>query len=297
MSIKVSEFGFIESIRKDFESLVPEGVEGIGDDCAVIPTSEGRAMVVSCDMLSEGVHFLRGMDSYSLGVRAVEVNVSDVAAMGVRPQFLLLSIGVARWVTDEWLRGFMEGVRSSGVALIGGDTTRSEGGLTISITAMGEGLLDNIKRRSGAKCGDTILVTGELGESAASEYQCAVSAEVEEGVWLGTQNCVTSMMDISDGIAGDITHIMHQSKVGATIECTKVPLYSTATLSQGLSGGEDFKLLLTAKSSEVEKLQGDFHKRFSKELYAIGTITDSCELLFTKNGEKIDLGASGFQHF
>lgn len=297
MSEKSGEFSFIDVIQNQFKGLVPDGVEGIGDDCAVIPKGDGTAMVITTDMLGEGVHFLKGADPYELGVRSVQVNISDVASMGAEPRFLLLSIGVAEWTDGEWLKEFMAGIHSCGVALIGGDTTRSGGGLSISVTAIGEAPLSNIKRRSGAKCGDKIFVSGKLGESAFKSYLSRVEAEVEEGVWLGTRSEVTAMMDVSDGLSGDILHIMECSEVGANIELNDIPIYSGATLEQALSGGEDFKLLFTVDSQRAEVLKNDFAEKFGREIYCVGEIISGDKLRYTKAGERTLYTKGGFVHF
>ncbi|MFI3288202.1 MAG: thiamine-phosphate kinase [Rikenellaceae bacterium] len=294
---KSGEFSFIETVENMFLGLVPSGVEGIGDDCAVIPQGDDRAMVVTTDMLGEGIHFLNGIDPYALGVRSVQVNISDVVAMGAEPCFLLLSVGVPEWVGDDWLMQFMKGIHSCGVALIGGDTTRSSEGLSISVTAIGEAPTKNIKRRSGAKAGDLIFVSGELGESAYNSYSSEVWAEVEEGVWLGGRSEVTSMMDISDGLSGDICHIMECSGVGATIELESVPVYNGATLEQALSGGEDFKLLFTVSPEGVEALKEDFRARFSRDVFCVGEIISTEELRYTRGGVDATYSGGGFVHF
>ncbi len=295
MSSTFSEFGLIESIKAKFSALTPSGVEGIGDDCAIIPIGGDRAMVITSDMLGEGVHFLRDIDPYRLGVRAVQVNISDVASMGARPTALLLSIALPEWVDSHWLERFFEGIHSCGVALIGGDTTRSKGGLTLSVTALGEAPTGSIKRRSGAKVGDTILVSGRLGASAASLYQSEVRAQIEEGVWLGGREEVSAMMDISDGLAGDLLHILSSSGVGATVELSSIPIADGATLQDALSGGEDFMLLLCA--SEPEELRRAYQERFGCELFEVGQITEGSELTFTESGATVEYSGGGFKHF
>ncbi len=297
MSGAFSEFGLIESIKTKFSPLTPSHIEGIGDDCAVIPTGSNRATVITTDMLVEGVHFIAEIDPYELGIRSVQVNISDVASMGAKPTAILLSIAVPQWVDGQWCERFFDGIHSCGVPLIGGDTTRSSGGLTISITALGDVSLENIKRRSGAKVGDILLVSGRLGGSAASNYCSAVKAQVEEGVWLGQRIEVGAMMDISDGLAGDIRHILRQSGVGAIIELDLIPIDRDATLEESLSGGEDYKLLLTARADRVESLISDYHTHFGERLYVIGTIIEGGELSFTNKKCAVEYSSGGFTHF
>ncbi len=298
MSISSGEFGFIDIIRGRFADIAPSGgVESIGDDCAVIPMGGDKLMVITSDMLVEGVHFLRTMDGYDLGVRSVQVNISDVAAMGAEAKYLLLSISIPEWVNNLWAEKFIEGMRSCGVPLIGGDTTRSKDTLTISITAIGEVSTENIKRRNGAKAGDVIMVSGRLGHSAATSYSTPVMAQMDEGFFLGTRTEVTSMMDVSDGVAGDIRHILEESNLGATMELNNIPIAEGATLLNALSGGEDYKLLFTVNNNSVEKLRTDFLAKFGYELYAIGEITEGNTLNFTENGKAVDFSANGFKHF
>ena len=164
----MTEFGFIEQIRTRFASLPDNGFEGIGDDCAVLPLGGGESLVFTADLLTEGVHFLRAATTpRELGGKSLAVNLSDVAAMGARPVATLLSIALPADAAGAWAAEFMEGYRelseTFGTALIGGDTTRSESGITINVTAIGRTPSANLKRRSDARPGDVIFAAGELG--------------------------------------------------------------------------------------------------------------------------------------
>lgn len=300
-----SEFGLIEQIAARFAELTPSGIEGIGDDCAIFSMNDtgskehegGMVNCITTDMLVENVHFTREINPFDLGVRSVEVNLSDVASMGAEPLALLCSIALPDWVDEEWTAQFFEGIHSRGVALIGGDTTRSRGGLCINITAIGRAPKPNIKRRNAAKVGDRVMVAGMIGSSAASAYTAPVKAQTDEGIWLGARAEVGAMMDLSDGLAGDLPHILRASGVGATIEIDALPIAASATLEQALSGGEDYKLLLTACSARADQLQKDFFDHFGTPLYNIGEIITSSSLQYTQRGEHIDLKFSGFRHF
>ncbi len=297
MSKKASEFDLIEGIKERFSRLVPSDIEGIGDDCAVIYGAGDSCTVITADMLIEGTHFLRSIDPFDLGVRSVEVNISDVAAMGATPTALLLSVALPDWVGGEWCERFFAGIESCGVALVGGDTTRSNSQLCINITALGAVGKENIKHRSSAKVGDSIVVSGVLGESAASGYQKPVKAQVEQGVWLGARVEVGAMMDLSDGLAGDILHILSNSGVGAEIEIDAVPVHSSATIDQALSGGEDYKLLLTVAEGEFGRLAAHYEAKFGEQLYEIGRICEGNSLLWLEGGVEKPLNLSGYQHF
>ena len=168
----MTEFGFIENIRALCADLPDNGFERIGDDCAVLPVGGGESLVFTADLLNEGVHFLRrATPAEELGAKALAVNLSDVAAMGARPVATLLSLALPPDAADEWASAFMRGYHAFsaryGVALVGGDTTRSETGITINVTAIGRAADSCLKRRSAARPGDTIFVGGELGASGA----------------------------------------------------------------------------------------------------------------------------------
>ena len=261
----MTEFGFIDHIKELFAALPDNGFEGIGDDCAVLPVGEGESLVFTTDMLAEGVHFLRPATSpRELGRKSLAVNLSDVASMGARPVGTLLSLSLPADTAGTWAEEFMLGYRelseAFGVTLAGGDTTRSAAGITINVTAIGRIADAHIKRRSGARPGDAILVAGELGLSGAGlrdilagRYDTPAAAahrnpqpQVAEGIWLGARPEIHAMMDLSDGLASDIRHIMERSGVGAAIDIGRIPLAQGADVETAACGGEDYKLLLTA---------------------------------------------------
>lgn len=297
MPIQTSEFALIERIKERFAPLVPQNIEGIGDDCAIINSSADISTVMTADMLVEGVHFMPDIAPFDLGVRSVEVNISDIASMGARPTALLLSIALPEWVDELWYEQFLAGIESCAVPLIGGDTTRSKGGLCINITAIGEVAANNIKRRTGAKATDLVALTGTLGGSAASNYQNPIKAEVQKGVWLGARSEVGAMIDLSDGIAGDIKHLLKSSQVGATIELNNIPIAQGATLEQALSGGEDYKLLFTIDQDGASLFTKEYEAQFGYAPYIIGTINSTQELRWHRDGIPTELKVDGFKHF
>ncbi|MFI3323866.1 MAG: thiamine-phosphate kinase [Rikenellaceae bacterium] len=309
----MTEFGLIEKIKELFASLPTHSFEGIGDDCAILPLGD-EALVFTSDLLVEDVHFLRSSTSaYDLGYKSLAVNLSDVASMGVRPVATLLSISVPKDLMGDFIEEFMEGYHALsskyGVALIGGDTTASKGTLTINVTAIGRGNIACLKRRSAAQVGDVILVNDTLGESAAGlkdifEGECdsplasvhkRPEPQVNEGEWLGSRPEVHAMMDISDGVASDLRHILKASAVGAQIELSTIP--TSVDLHSALCGGEDYKLLLTASSDKVEQLQSEYLQRFGSPLHPIGKITTHQELKWLKDGEEQSIDLMGFRHY
>ncbi|MFI3285481.1 MAG: thiamine-phosphate kinase [Rikenellaceae bacterium] len=309
----MTEFGLIDQIKGLFSSIAPHGIEGIGDDCAVLPLGD-EALVFTSDMLIEDVHFLRSSTSaFDLGYKSLAVNLSDVASMGVAPIATLLSLSVPKELMGNYIEEFMRGYHSLsqryGVALIGGDTTASKGSLAINVTAIGRGDLKSIKRRCAAQIGDIILVNGVLGDSAAglkdifegnfSSPQASIhktpEPQVIEGVWLGKREEVHAMMDISDGVASDLRHILKESCVGARVELNQVP--TNVDLHSALCGGEDYKLLFTASASNIENLIQEYKSQFGAELYPIGLITKGCDIEWFKEGELQNIDLMGFRHY
>ncbi|MDE6623995.1 MAG: thiamine-phosphate kinase [Alistipes sp.] len=312
----MTEFGFIDHIARRFADLPGNGFEGIGDDCAVFPFGGGEALLFTADLLTEGVHFLRAATSArELGRKALAVNLSDVAAMGARPVATLLSLSLPADAAGEWAAEFMEGYREFsaefGAALIGGDTTRSEAGITINVTAIGRAPETHVKRRSAARPGDAIFVAGELGASGAGLREIFAGRldaptavvhrnprpQVAEGLWLGARREVHAMMDLSDGLASDIRHILDRSGVGARIEVERIPVASGADLRTAACGGEDYKLLFTADARQADRLAADFRTAFGAPLHPIGRITDGGGLVWLRDGVPAELDWQGFTHY
>lgn len=312
----MSEFGFIDHIRRRFADLPTNGFEGIGDDCAVLPLADGDALVFTADLLVEGVHFLRHATSArDLGAKALAVNLSDVAAMGARPVATLLSVALPSDATGDWAEEFMEGYRTLseryGAALVGGDTTASQNGITINVTAIGRTAAGRIKRRSAARPGDRIFVAGKLGASGAGlhdildgrpdtpladAHRCP-EPQVAEGIWFGEQPSVHAMMDLSDGLASDIGHILDRSGVGAEIDLEAIPVATGADLHTAACGGEDYKLLLTVAPESADALAAAFETRFGTPLYPIGRIVAQPELVWLRGGVPLTLDWHGFEHY
>lgn len=312
----MTEFGFIDKICARFAELPLNGFEGIGDDCAVLPVADGDALLFTADPLNEGVHFLRRATSArELGGKALAVNLSDIAAMGGRPVATLLSLALPPDAGETWAEEFMEGYRALseryGVALVGGDTTRSGQGITINVTAIGRAPLSCIKRRSAARPGDVLFTTGALGASGAGlrdllagrlDTPAAVEhrnprPQVEEGLWLGMRREVHAMMDLSDGLASDLRHILDRSGVGAEVLLERVPVAEGSDLQTAACGGEDYKLLLTADAEGAGQLADEFLKRFGSPLHPLGRITGTRELVWLQNGNPVPLDWHGFTHY
>ena len=316
----MTEFGLIEHIRRLCGLQPPGDFEGIGDDCAVLPVGGGESLVFTTDLLCEGVHFLRhATTARELGGKALAVNLSDVASMGATPVATLLSLSLPPDATGPWAEEFAAGYCDAsarwGTALVGGDTTASASGITVSVTAIGRAADAHIKRRSAACAGDVILTAGRLGASAAGlrdllagRLDTPLAAihrnpvpQTAEGAWLGTRPEVHAMVDLSDGLASDIRRIMEQSHTGAEIDLERIPTDDGADLRTALCGGEDYKLLLTAAPHGAETLCADFLAHFGTPLYPVGRITPSQEgqsgPVWLLRGERQRLRFEGFEHF
>ena len=315
------EFDFIEDIRNLFARVPNNGFEGIGDDCSVLPIGGDEALVFTSDMLNEGIHFLTDKSTaYQIGYKSLMVNVSDVAAMGTTPVATLLSLALPEERFGEWSEEFMKGYYAAskkyGVALVGGDTTKSESGVCVNVTAIGRAPLGNIKRRSAAEVGDVVMVTGKLGASAAglrdvlegkldtknAKIHLMPEALVAEGKWLGEQPEVHAMMDISDGIASDLQHILDKSKKGAEVK--RVPVAEDATISDAFGGGEDYELLFTVDKHKADELAQRFEAKFGKPLSNIGRVVkpngDCYEIGIEQEDGSIvhsTAGWGGYHHF
>ena len=261
----MTEFGFIEQIRTRFASLPDNGFEGIGDDCAVLPLGGGESLVFTADLLTEGVHFLRAATTpRELGGKSLAVNLSDVAAMGARPVATLLSIALPADAAGAWAAEFMEGYRelseTFGTALIGGDTTRSESGITINVTAIGRAPSANLKRRSDARPGDVIFAAAaswaprEPGSGhprrtlrhSAGRRAPQPAAAGRRGPLVRDPAGGARHDGLSDGLASDLRHILDRSGVGAEVEIERIPRRLGADVRTAACAGEDYKLLLTA---------------------------------------------------
>lgn len=322
------EFAFIEDFSSKYFSKVPKGYTGIGDDCAVVPNFNGEEYTISTDMLVEDVHFIsHEIGGYLLGHKSLAVNLSDIAASGATPCGAFLSLAIPDNMDikfmDDFMKGFSKLSTVYGCPLIGGDTTRSRNGLVINVTVIGHCKEGKHKGRDKSQPGDIICVSGTLGDSAAGlEYILNPSLERTDdalqlihrhhapkprivlGETIGRLPQVHSMMDISDGVASDLRHILKRSGVSAAIELSSIPLSDLMKKVHGssiskmrqlaLCGGEDYELMFT-----VDKNWYTDSWAQSKGITAIGHITDApgCQIIYTDNGEPTNGFGNGFDHF
>ena len=318
-SINRGEFGLIDMIRQRFD--IPVGMLGIGDDCAVIPSGESE-FIYSTDMLMEGVHFLRDAASpEDIGWKSLAVNLSDIAAMGGTPTSTFLSIALPKDVQGEWAERFIAGYaelsKRFNVPLLGGDTTSSLRDIAINVGVLGRTPPGKSLKRIGAIVGQGIYVTGNLGDSAGGlqailnswektpEVESLIQShikpmpQIEEGQALMNTGLIGAMMDISDGIASDLRHILKASGVGAEVYLDRIPTsnnlkwvcdkYGKNAYALAVGGGEDYELLFTAPA-DIEDLV-DF------PIYRIGEIIPGNSLVWMENGNAVDFDVQGFNHF
>ncbi len=323
--MRVGECELIDKIRRRAR-VGAELSLGIGDDCSSIVVPPSHELLTSTDLLLEGVHFrLDWTDLHSLGIKSVAVNVSDLAAMGARPVSLHLAVGLPVDFSDRQVEQFLDGVFAGldryGVLLAGGDTCRSKGPLVISVTVQGFCHRNQLITRDGAGVGDELWVSGTLGDSGLAlsflQSKQPLSAFLAErhhrpeartllGQQLAIQGLATAMLDLSDGLSGDLRHLLKASGVGAAVELERLPLSKEfrAELQRdpglfdlAICGGEDYELLFTA-GPEMRPTLERLSVEMNLPLQRIGEITAGPELQFyTADGLSYQPQISAFDHF
>lgn len=301
----LGEFGLIDRLSRTLK--IGRGVIcGIGDDAAVLKTDGKKRLLMTTDMLAEGVHFTRKMPAKSIGWKSLACNISDIAAMGGIPKFAVVSIGLppktnVTWVKDLY-RGMEAAGRKFGVAIVGGDTVKSEK-IVINVALTGEADAKDIVLRSGAKPGDVIFVTGKLGNSLKSGRHLKPNPRVSEAQYLVKNFKIHSMIDISDGLAADLGHILEKSGVGAVLDASAIPCHADAKLENALHDGEDYELVFTMGEKEAKRLLSFLPSNVSIEgwddISPVGIIIKNPQKLFLlqPSGPIITVKSCGFRHF
>lgn len=330
----LGEFGLIDHLTKNNETKQSSTILSIGDDAAVIDHG-GMQTVISTDLLVEGIHFdLSYTPLKHLGYKSVVVNISDIYAMNATPTQIVLSIAISNKFSVEALDEFYEGVYAAcekyNVDLVGGDTTTSQRGFVISVTAIGEVAQNKFVKRDGAKPNDLICVSGDLGAAFLGLTilererkifeQTGAQPDLENQTYIvgrmlkpearkdvvdyfAEHNIMpTSMMDISDGLSSELLHICKQSNVGCVLHEEKIPFNEDMKdfaykleldpTACALSGGEDYELLFTISQADYEKINEN------NGLSVIGYITEASEgkNIITRGGNKHELVAQGWNH-
>lgn len=297
---------------------------GVGDDCALFSVTPGMQLATSTDLLIEGRHFFSDVAPFALGHKALAVNLSDLAAMGARPLACLLGISLPQ-VDHDWLQAFSQGFHQlsaqAACPLVGGDTTRSNDGIVISVTVMGEVAGDQALRRSAAQAGDDIWLTGTLGAPdialrllqkrlpADAALLAAVRPSLEQPSppWAFAQRLVGvahAALDISDGLTQDLGHILAASRCGAELEYHRLPVASCLDglddllMRQAiLNGGDVYQLCFTAPQKQRQHIK-ELAQQTKVQVTRVGRITtDSGLRILDPQGQAMALPAGGYDHF
>lgn len=296
----IGEFGLIKEISR-LTRHSSSVIKGIGDDCAVLNWKKNHCLLLTTDMLRENVHFKSNTPPRLIGYKAMACSLSDIAAMGALPVAAVVSLGISPnkkiAFAKEVYRGMFSLAQKFHFNLVGGDTVRSDK-LIINVTLIGKAERSRIVYRCGAKPGDMIFVSGPLGCSFPTQKHLTFMPRLEESQYLIKNYDPTSMIDISDGLVGDLGHIMEESRVGAKLFEPFIPRNERATLSEALYDGEDFELLLTLpRKSGVKLLHAK--DKIGKSFFYIGDVTTQKDrlILVTTSGKIQHVKRTGYTHF
>lgn len=325
---ELGEFGLIELIKQDCIVDSSNVVVGIGDDAAVFIPTKNMLQLVSTDMLMEKIHFdLAFISPFQLGYKSLAVNLSDIAAMGGIPKQVVVSIALPKQIKPafvlELYRGMKEIAHNFGVNIVGGDTVASLADIAINVTVIGEVIAEKLQKRSGAKCGDLVAVTGTLGSSAAGlallqagGYDaCHFSDSLVNAHLMPLPQVVVandianyshSMNDISDGLASEAKEVAIASEVGLRLYADKIPLSAdlieasqvlkSSALDYALYGGEDYQLIFTITPENYQRLK---QCQLVNSITVIGEVTSQSGVveLVQEDRQIVKLEPKGYNHF
>jgi thiamine-monophosphate kinase len=328
---EIGEFGLIHRIRKGITSSDPALIQGIGDDVAVIKTGDAgaKAWLVTTDILIEDIHFdLSWTDPFQLGRKALAVNLSDMDSMGGIPKYFLISLGLRKNLSLSFVSSFYRGLKKeakrSQSELIGGDTSLSKK-IVINICLLGEGIEEDLLFRRGASVGDDLFVSGTIGDAALGlrilqekgkikgaerliKKHLSPCPRIELGQAIAKHHWATAMIDVSDGLLIDTSHLTQESGVGARVWEGRIPLsrlyrkwighFSKEPYQLALSGGEDYELLFTAPPELRERISS-LARSLGIPITRIGEILPAKQGLhiIKKDGKEYSPSHLGFEHF
>jgi thiamine-monophosphate kinase len=329
---KVGEFGFIGKVRDALKVRNPSVVLGIGDDAAIFKPSRGHELVFTTDMLIEGRHFdFKWITPWQLGAKTMAVNISDCAAMGAKPTVAVVSLGVPADYPMADLEAFYSGMKqwgeSFGAQIVGGDTVGSDK-FVVNVALVGEVESGRALKRSAAKAGDALFVTGTLGDSAAGLYalqhpsakgrdaaillkkrHLTPDPRFNVGRVLSTKKLAACAIDISDGLSNEIQHLCEESGVGAEIHEEAVPVSPSLerfcrenklkAMHFALNGGEDYELLFTVPLTKISEVLKRVPAETGVAVRSIGQMVPKAKgiSLIKRDGRRTTLKAGGFDHF
>ncbi len=311
-----AEFGLI---ARHFRPLAGEGALDLLDDAAVMTPPLGRQLVLTADAMVAGVHFLPDDPPDTVGAKLLRVNLSDLAAMGATPLAYLLTVSAPRDTPDGWFQGFAAGLARDqagfGIFLLGGDTTSTPGPVSLTLTAIGHVAPGRALRRSGARVGDDVWVTGTIGDGALG--LAALRGEIRDPAgWLAGRyrlpqprlglalhGVASAGMDVSDGLVQDLGHLCRLAGLGARIEASLVPLSSPAAMAGPawrvacLTGGDDYELLLAVPPANANALQAEA-ARAGIPITRIGCFTPGDQVVVIgEDGQQLPVSQPGWSHF
>jgi thiamine-monophosphate kinase len=309
------EFELIQRLVR--KNTNPNIIKGIGDDCAVLEYSKNKYLLVTTDMMVENDHFnLKWQSPFQIGRKLMEVNVSDIVCKGGTPTFALISISITKETSvgfiDELYKGLYKSADRHGVSIVGGDTTHGTE-YVFNLTLLGEVKKTLLRLRSDAKVGDLICVTGKLGGSTAGlkllennkkgflkDHLEPKSKTTKIGQIIAKY--AHAMIDVSDGLSGEVKHICENSHVGAVIYFDKIPISKETIISAkktgldpydfALYGGEDFQIVFTVNEKEIKKLQKELN-----DFTVVGKILDKKEKIYILKDKKRKMITKGYDHF
>ncbi|MDD4308032.1 MAG: thiamine-phosphate kinase [Thermoplasmata archaeon] len=302
---KLSDAGEKAVIQHLISLFDPKSLQDIGDDCAILDSGDSF-LLVTTDMITRATHMPENASPEDIGWYAAAVNLSDIAAMGGRPIGTLFAIGLPADTEEEWLDRLASGIHECcsryGVPVIGGDTKENPS-LTISGTAVGRVPKSQILRRSGARPGDILAMTGKLGRGIAWELSgdanaiLRVEPRVHEGQLLAESGAVTSCIDMSDGLSASVHHLSKAGNVGFSVEADRLPLLDGLKASdreKAMHWGGDYELLFTVNPKKADSL---FQSDLGCPVTGIGTVTEDKAIMLLKGDGKKHLPDRGYEHF
>ena len=329
---KLSEFSLIDRISHRFNKYGKDIVKGIGDDAAVIKFNKNTHLLYTCDALVSGVHFNPEYSTpYEIGRKAAAINISDIASMGGKPKYLLVSLFLPKNTTEKFIDELYKGLNKEcdlyDINIIGGNISRNNR-FIIDLFLVGEVSSDRVLFRSGAQVGDMVLVTGTLGDSAAGlkllknrqlnisqlekkrlvSRHLTPSPRIREGAVISQLKKANSMIDISDGLSNDLSHICDESKVGTRLFIDRIPVSDAAKkvakltgrsfIDLAINGGEDYELCFTVPKRYADNISRHIEKETSVKVTIIGEIIPKLQgrWLINNQGEKFPLTPKGWDH-
>lgn len=316
-------------IARYFRPLAKDpGAFQLSDDAALLRPPSGKDLVITTDVVAEGVHFFKDDPPGSIAKKALRVNLSDLAGKGASPLGYLMTLALRDDWTERWVAGFAKGLAADqeryGIPLLGGDTSRAAGGTTITITAIGTLPRGTMVHRAGARPGDLVFVTGTIGDAAlglrlrlGTLQASARAARFLRDRYLhpdprvalapAIRRYATSAMDVSDGLVGDFAHICEESDVGGEVEAGLVPLSPAAraiidaepaALVTALTGGDDYEILATVRPRTARAFRNAAAKA-GVDVTRIGRVTEGAgpPTVLDQTGEALSIGQASFDHF